>query len=237
MGLTIHYHLRLGIRSIAEARQLITQLRQHALDLPLKEVGPLVEFAGDACDFEKVQDDDPNRWLLIQARHHFERGRYGYCVSPRRVIAFSTLPGDGCEQANFGLCLFPGVIEVEDHSVCPHRQRRIRTGAIGWTWGSFCKSQYASRFGTEHFLRCHLCVVAMLDHAKALGILAHVSDEGEFWEKRDVKALAQEVGEWNEMIAAGAGRLKELFGGEVQAPILSHPDFEHLEAKGQRRQE
>jgi hypothetical protein len=28
------------------------------------------------------------------------------------VIAFETEPGDGCEQANFGLCLFPG--EVSD---------------------------------------------------------------------------------------------------------------------------
>ena len=74
----------------------------------------------------------------------------------------------------------------------------------------------------------------MLDYAKELGILAKVSDEGEFWEKRDVKALAEEVGDWNAMIAAGVGAFGDLFGGNVEAPIKSFPDFEHLEAKGQK---
>jgi hypothetical protein len=72
----------------------------------------------------------------------------------------------------------------------------------------------------------------MLDHAKQLGILASVSDEGDYWEKRDVKALAQEVGEWNEMIAAQAGQLKDLLGDKVKAPITEFPDYEHLEARG-----
>jgi hypothetical protein len=75
----------------------------------------------------------------------------------------------------------------------------------------------------------------MLDHAKQLGILANVSDEGDFWEKRDVKALAQEVGEWNELIAAQAGQLKELFGDDVKAPIAEYTDFAHLEARGQKK--
>jgi hypothetical protein len=75
----------------------------------------------------------------------------------------------------------------------------------------------------------------MLDHAKQLGILASVSDEGEFWEKRDMKALAREVGEWNEHIAGLAGKLKDMFGGNIEAPITRFPDFEHLEAKGQQR--
>ena len=62
-----------------------------------------------------------------------------------------------------------------------------------------------------------------------------VSDEGEFWEKRDVKALAKEVGEWNEDMAALVGQLKDLFGGDLQAPIAEFPDFEHLEARGRRK--
>ena len=75
----------------------------------------------------------------------------------------------------------------------------------------------------------------MLDYAKELGILAHVRDEGDFWEKRDAKALVQEVGEWNEMIAAGFGKLKDLLGSGVQSPISTFPDFEHLEAKGREQ--
>jgi hypothetical protein len=72
----------------------------------------------------------------------------------------------------------------------------------------------------------------MLDHARSLGILDHVSDEGGFWEKRDIEALAREVGEWNEMLAGLAGRLKDLAGDQVLAEIAKFPDFEHLEAKG-----
>jgi hypothetical protein len=34
----------------------------------------------------------------------------------------------------------------------------------------------------------------LLDHAKALGILEEVKDEGSYWEKRDVRSLAEEVG-------------------------------------------
>ena len=90
--------------------------------------------------------------------------------------------------------------------------------------------------GIQHFLRCHLSVIRMLDHAKELGILASVSDEGDFWEKRDVKALAREVGEWNQGMAALVGQLKDMFGGNFEAPITQFPDFEHLEAQGQEPQ-
>ena len=236
MGLTIHYRFQMNGRSVRDTRRLVEQLRQRALDLPFKEVGEIIDVSGDAADFQKVAADDPHRWLLIQSQHDVRRGRYSYGIPPKRVIAFSTFPGDGCEPANFGLCLFPGVIEVEDHDVWPHRKRRLRTGAKGRTWASFCKTQYASNpdcGGVENFLRCHLSVVALLDHAKALGILADVDDEGGYWQKRDVKALAQEVGEWNEMIAVTAGRLKDQIGSGLAAPILSYPDFEHLEARGE----
>jgi hypothetical protein len=173
------------------------------------------------------------RWLSIQAGQHVERDDVHYGVKPKHVVAFSTWPGEGCEEANFGLCLYPGVLKIADPRT--GHDRRLRTGLTGWCWSSFCKTQYATRHGMDHFLRCHLSVVRMLDHAKQLGILSSVSDEGDYWEKRDMRALAQEVGEWNELIAAQAGRLKDLLGDKVEAPITQFPDFEHLEAKGQKR--
>jgi hypothetical protein len=114
--------------------------------------------------------------------------------------------------ANFGLCRYPGSLQVTDEHGNP---KRIRTGLAGWRWSSFCKTQYASNpecGGGENFLRCHLSVVRLLDQAKTLSILADVSDEGDYWEKRDVKALVEEVGEWNTMLAAFAGRMKDLTG-------------------------
>jgi hypothetical protein len=121
-----------------------------------------------------------------------------------------------------------------------HRRKRIRTGLSGWSWNSFCKTQYASNRdcgGVENFLRCHLAVIKILDHAKSLGILDDVSDEGDFWQDRDVRALAQQVGQWNEMIAAFAGELKDMLGSDqVDAEITKFPKFEHLEAAGRGKE-
>ena len=228
MGLTIQYTFHSDTRSVPKARQFVEQLRQRALDLPFNEVGDLVELDGAECDFDNREQDDPHRWMLVQAGQYIEHGGTHYTVIPKLLIAFSTWPGEGCEQANFGLCHYPGTIETSDG-------RRIRTGLKGWSWQSFCKAQYASNQecgGMENFLRCHLSVIRMLNQASELGFLGEVSDEGDFWEKRDVTALAREVGEWNVMLAGFTGQLKEWFGDELESEITKFPDFEHLEAKG-----
>jgi hypothetical protein len=72
----------------------------------------------------------------------------------------------------------------------------------------------------------------LLDHAKALGILEEVKDEGSYWEKRDVRSLAEEVGRWNEHIAGIVGQLKDRLGGDIEAAIMKFQNFEHLEARG-----
>lgn len=85
----------------------------------------------------------------------------------------------------------------------------------------------------QHFLRCHLGVMKILDFIKATGLdQAEVSDEGGYWDQRDVKALVQELGEWNEFIASFADELRVAIGRELEAAITSFPNFEHLEAKG-----
>ncbi len=241
MGLTIHYSLKSNTRSPKKARELVAHLRGRALDLPFAQVEDIVEMAGEACDHAQNKQ---HSWLLIQAGQYISRpapggGTYSYSVPPSHVIAFETLPGDGCESANFGLCRYPAITEVNDPD-SPHRKKRIRTGLSGWRWGSFCKTQYASNpecGGVEHFLRCHLAVIKMLDHAKSMDILEDVSDEGEFWENRDVRALARQVGEWNGMIAAFAGELKDMLGSDqVDAEITKFPNFEHLEAAGRGKE-
>jgi hypothetical protein len=235
MGLTIHYELEASTSSAKKARKLLDQLRQRALDLPFKEVGEIVELDGDNADCEKMDREDPRRWLLIQAQTLVPQGNTYYAAQPQRVLAFSTWSGEGCEEANFGLALYPKTIEVDDGSQ-PNGMKRIRTNLANWSWRSFCKTQYASNpdcGGLENFLRCHLALVTLLDHAAKLGILKEVHDEGHYWEKRDMKALAQEVGNWNTMIAGWAGRLKDAFGDAIQSEITKFPNFEHLEAKGQ----
>lgn len=138
MGLTIHYSLRSATRYIDDARPLVERLRQRALDLPFQRVSDLIDLAGDACDYERRDRDDPHRWLLIQANQPIGRDGYVYHVAPTRLFAFTTSPGDGSEPANFGLCRYPRSIVGRDG-------RKVRTGLpSGWHWSSFCKTQYAS---------------------------------------------------------------------------------------------
>ena len=91
-----------------------------------------------------------------------------------------------------------------------------------------------------NFLRCHLGVIALLDEAKKLGFLGKVSDEGGFWETRSLDRLTKEIGEQSAMLASAFGALKDAMaqapGGAriLEAPIAAYPNFEHLEAEGQR---
>ncbi len=237
MGLTIHYNLKSSTRSPKKARELVARLRGRALDLPFERVDDIIELSGPACDYEQCGLDHPHRWLLIQSGAYVDDPRdkhFSYRVKPTHVIAFSTWPGQGCEDANFGLCRYPAYIEVQDR-VLRGQTRKLPTRLGGWCWGSFCKTQYASNpecGGVANFLHCHLIVIRMLDHAKELGILRSVSDEGDFWEKRNIEDLSREVGQWNEMIAGLAGELKDKLGDEVLSAITKFANFEHIKAKG-----
>ena len=116
-------------------------------------------------------------------------------------------------------------------------QKHVIPGEKG-KWGSFCKTQYSNDprlGGIRNFLRAHLSVCSILEKAQALGFRVHVHDEGHFWDKRDVKALAEEVGEWDAMIAGFFGMIKDATpdGLVADSSIAGRPDFERLEAKAQ----
>ena len=226
MGLTIHYSLHADAPDANAARQLVERLRAAAMDLPFTEVGDVVELAGDAPRFEDVEDDDL-KWLLVQSTQWIENETGFAQARPSHVIAFAAWPGPGCEVANIGLCRYPATIQFAGKTVSTHIE--------GWHWESFCKTQYASNpadGGIQNFLRCHLTVIKLLDHARQMNLLAEVKDEGGFWQRRDIASLAETVGQWNQHLAGIVGRCKDWFGDEFLAPIRDYPDFEHLEAKG-----
>jgi hypothetical protein len=234
MGLTIHYSLKSDAGSPAQARQQVERLRQAALDLPMAEVGEVVELTGAECDPEiGNKDDEGKRWLLIQARRIIQIGEGYYFATPTHVIAFAAWPGEECEVANLGLATYPDVIETKDGELTTGLKR-------GWYWHSFCKTQFSSNpsvGGAANFVRCHLAVIRLLDAAKAIGVLEEVKDEGGYWEKRDAKALVETVGRWNSFIAGIVGQFKDQFGGTTIAPITEFPNFEHLEAEGRKGEE
>lgn len=239
MGLTIHYSLTTSLTEPLDIRALVEGLRQFARDLPFQEVGELLEFQGSAADFEQCGRDDEHRWFKIQAGHYLDRDDCHYSVRPVHSIGFSTLPGEGSESANFGLSRLPEFIQVPDAS---GRKKRLATGLTGWRWKSFCKTQYASAprcGGVKNFLKCHVCVVKLLDFIQRTGLVTiEVTDESEYWDHRDLGKLACTVGEWNEFIAAFAGKIKDVAqaqGVTVESAIAEFADFEHLEAKGLER--
>jgi hypothetical protein len=142
--------------------------------------------------------------------------------------------------------------------------RTVPTKLAGWYWSSFCKTQYASNSecgGVPNFLKCHISVITLLERmAKLPGLKVTVDDEGKYGPsiysddykeayeagrkptytrhkgKYSPVALANEVGEWNSMIAGLSGALSDALAGsgvQMEAPIKDFPDFEKLEFKGQ----
>ena len=234
MGLTISYQLTTDLTKTNDVRQLVETMWQYALDLPFKEVGHVKEFIGDDTDF-RSGGTEGDVWLKLQSSGFFTAGEKSFAVAPDHAIAFSTWPGEGSEPANFGFCKYPEFIPPDDDG-----GPQIPTGLAGWRWGSFCKTQYASDpkyGGIENFLRSHLCVVKMLDFLKQTKLMTvEVQDEGGYWDKRDLKALAREVGQMNEIIAGFVSGFRSATEGRIiEAPITGFPNFEHLEAKGLER--
>jgi hypothetical protein len=134
MGLTIHYDLKADLTKPKDVHQLVEAMRQHALDLPFKEVGEVKAYKGPETGWDN--EDDPDRWLKIQAAGHVSVGQTHFTVPALNIIALSTLPGEGCEEANFGFCRYPAYFKTE--------KGRKATKLNGWRWHSFCKTQYAS---------------------------------------------------------------------------------------------
>jgi len=108
-------------------------------------------------------------------------------------------------------------------------------GREGWWLESFCKTQYASRHGWEHFLKCHCAVIQLIEAAEHFGLTVEVEDEGGLWETGSFAVLRKNLAEYDECIAAFGGALKDAataVGQPMVGPIFDHPQFEHLEARG-----
>src|SRR5258707_1275141 len=80
----IHYRLKTHLQGEEDVRFALTRMREAALKLPFKEVGKLVEFAGDATSYEREAD---YRWLKIQAGAHVEAQNAFLQVRPAHIIA------------------------------------------------------------------------------------------------------------------------------------------------------
>jgi hypothetical protein len=255
MGLTIHYEIESDAINFRQARKQVEAMRQLALDLPFDEVQDIKVFQGDQCDPAHAADED-DKYLLSCLRESIEVKQYDehIDVRPTDIVMFSIIPGPGCEWADIALVRYPATVE--------YRGRRIRTNlGKNWRHSSFCKTQYANSpdcGGTPNFIRCHIGLVTLLEKMQNIsGVKVNIEDEGKYgpstysddykeayaaglkptyvWHpgKYNVKALVEEIGEWDTMIAAFAGALKDATGKtKIESPIFQRSDFEALEFKG-----
>ncbi len=239
MGLTIHYRLSLPAKTPeSSVHAVLTALREAAVALPFLGVSDVVRLTRDnlddpspfsGLDFYELEDlVCMNARFVSEDFYRVSQGIeivddvYPHVEFPDdltvTVVGFAVIPGEGSEPATFAL------VKLEAPGL-----------SLPWHWQSFCKTQYASAHGDEHFLKCHRAVIELLDAAKRVGLDCDVDDEGEFCESRDESKLLENVNKMNRLIAQFAGRVADMYverggdSGQVQAEIFHHPDFERLE--------
>lgn len=190
MGLTIHYDFEFK-GTPKEALSKLESIRNIAMDLPFKEVGDLWELDysknfNDDIENKRIagKDSESYRWAKIQYGPKYSEGLIGKLdVSQFKGWVFTVWTGKGCEPTNIGL--------------------KSRDNAH-WFGCAFTKTQYA-----EQFVRCHLLVVSILDVCKKFGILKNVSDEGEYYETRDLSMLGDNINESTKFIQQIGSMIKK----------------------------
>ena len=256
IGLTLHYSYRLPHADPDRARRFLAALRESATGLGFGNVSRLYEIdppeGRPAPGFEHVTEPEgvaTFRFLAGTWQPHppGDGGdEEGNDAGDRRLVELPSVGhllhfcvrDEGAETAGFGLTRYPAHLDCDASGVPIDHP----TGLGGvYAWHAFCKTQYAGlpkHGGPDHFLAAHHRLVLLLDEAQRLGAELEVMDEAGDWEHRDPEQLRAVLQKHNRLIAAFTGGLRDALedAGEgrdaVQAPILDHPGFEHLEAEG-----
>lgn len=197
MGLTIHYEFKFKGNG-EEVKARLQGVWSTAIKLGFKSASRLFELDYSKHfndDLENIRcggdDHDGYRWIKIQ---YEPRGKWiGDKHYPEKDTtlykgwALRVWAGKGCEPTNIGL---------------------ISKDGENWIGSAFTKTQYA-----EQFVKCHLLVISILDYCKQIGILESVSDEGDYWEKRDLSLLGENINQSTKFIADMGKVLKSVAGG------------------------
>jgi hypothetical protein len=237
VGLTVFYDLRARMPA-TQSRAVVSQLQAAARELPFDQISDLREFTAPSGSRRSRKP-----LLVLSATRAVEyRSPKGELralfVSPEHCTFFTVLV-TGAESASLGLATYRAQVELEDGSSVP-------TGLDGlYSWHSWCKTQYAALpacGGTPNFLRAHVSLIRLLDRARELDLELDVRDDGGYFESRSEERLLAELDSSNRAVAALAGHIKDALSrffqvDVIEAPIIRHPNFEHLEAEGRRQRE
>lgn len=230
MGLTIGYQIVMRAQNfpsgLVDAIALVKRSRAMAQRLKWRgrvhAVGP-IHSEPAALELRPIL----KRWLDP------ERGWRRKPIFPSEGWLFSVDVGQGCEPLELGLCRYP----YTGPWLGSRRWKRFHSpeNAV-WRLEGFCKTQYASRQGWDHFRRCHLTVIELLAFWRTFDAKVAIHDEGGYWPRGSERVLRRTLAEYDQSIAAIGGALTDAVGESgrknIQAPVFAHPQFEHLEAAG-----
>ena len=229
MGLTIHYRIKLKATDtktgIVDAWRLVS--RAHAFAMRLQNMGRVKRVGEITCSREVL-----DQTIAFDRRLDFEGKWRMKLVTPHRGWVYHVNVGDGCEPVQLGLCRYP----YTGPQVGPRRWAKIHSPQQAiWRLEGFCKTQYASQHGWDHFLACHRTALELIHYWSRTGAKVIIRDEGGYWPRLSEEKLRRSLGEYDGLTAAFAGALKDAAGddvGSIKAPIFHHPQFEKLEAHG-----
>ena len=224
MGLTVHFQFTAAASvTAARAEEIVASL--HTLALGFKREGFVDNVLPIASDVETLEQFACD-WLILPVPGE-EDTSTGAEILPKAGWIFLISVGAGCEPLRLGLCRYPDTVR--------YGGMELATGKPAhWRISGFCKTQYASVHGWEHFKRCHCTVVHLLAAGQAPDLRVEISDEGAYWPSRSLSMLRENLDRMNGLVAATAGALKDAVEkpGAIQSPIFEHKNFEHLEAEG-----
>ena len=237
----------------AGARALVQAMHEAALKLPFKEVGPILE---DEWGETQVNDPetrgDPSRPRLTEAdfERHLRRwpGRW-FVQNLGDIDAHMTLIEptwscyfiaqlNGCDPVTAGLASHIDKVKVQrEFSI-----DEVRTNLGGkMAWQCKCETLNAMLpqiGGWDNFFKQHTTVLKFLEKIEKLGLELDVWDQGKFWETTNPDLLRDELRRSAAITAHTVGYMKDRLREHPELadeiPLLKHPEFERLEAEGER---
>ncbi len=225
MGITIHFELTAAADvTAARAKQMVSSLYRIALNFKREGfVDDVLPIASDVETLGRFACD----WLILPVPGE-ENTSTGAEILPLEGSIFLVILGEDSEPFRLGLCRYPATVQFGGKELPTKKPAR-------WRMAAYCKTQFASLHGWEHFKRCHCAAVHLLAACRIPGLRVKIiQDEGGYWPQRSVSKLRQNVDHMNGLLAATAGALKDTYEtpGAIQSPIFGHKNFERLEAQG-----
>jgi hypothetical protein len=233
------------------ARSLVAAMREAALKLPFVSVGEIIEEEwGPEQVRDPERDDDlagppmteaeleafmrrwPGRW--------FVRGPDGTdshmaMIEPVWACYF-VAQLNGCDPVTAGLAEHVETVKLE-HEYSVEEVSTNLDGKMAWR----CKCETLNAMlpqlgGWDNFFKQHTTALKLIEAVEKLGLEPEVWDQGGYWETLNPDLLREELERSAAITAHTIGHLKDRLNDDPdlaeEMPLLKHPQFERLEAKG-----